>query len=401
MNHNHHPEENLLDLTASFVYTSTPTSFGVYDADASFQAEADGMVRLVYSQLGGNVLEVEITNRDVYTSLEQAALEYSAIVNSYQAKSVLANIIGSPTGSLKGQENRNPRLDLSLAKRQADAYSSEAGVGGTRTLYSASIDLIPGTQKYNLNNILSSSGIINPQSQRAEIRDIFHFSNVSAYRFFDTTSAINYLHNEFQFESFTPETVFYLLPVWEDMLRASQMKQSFNIRRSNYSFNIVNNVLTLYPVPSVNARLFFTYYVNGDGAYDPNDVLYNGVSNLSNVPFGNIAYGGINSLGRQWIRRFALALSKEVLGHVRSKISSIPIPNGSLDLNGVSLISEAQMEKDMLRNELKEFLDVMTYDKLTQQETEQAENLKRTLLTVPMGIWVGVFCLFFISQTIY
>ena len=381
--------ENLLDLTASFVYASSPTPFGIYDALPSFQTEADGMVRLIYSQFGGNVLDVEITNRDVYTCLEQSVLEYSAIINSYQARSVLANIIGSATGSLQGQQNKNPRMDLSLAKRKADAFSSEALVGGTRTLHSASINARIGVQKYDLNVLLSASGEVPPGSGKAELREVFHFSNTAAYRFFDTTSAVNYLHNQFNFESFTPETVFYLLPVWEDMLRAQQLEQSHRIRRSNYSYNIVNNVLTIYPVPTSDTKLYFTYYINGDDVYDSNDPFTNGVSNLSNVPFGNINYAQINSLGKQWIRRYALALSKEVLGQVRSKIASVPIPNGTLQLNGPALISESQMEKETLRMELKEFLELTTHERLAQQQMEQAENLKKVLQAVPWGIFVG------------
>jgi hypothetical protein len=379
-----------LDLTASFANVITPTPFAVYDTNTTFQTDADGMVRLTYSKLGGNVLTVEITNKDVYTSLEQATLEYSAIVNSYHARSVLANIVGSATGSLTGSEGKVPRMDLALAKRKADGYSSEALVGGTKTLHSASISLTTGVQHYDLKVLLSSSALAVPPLQRAEIKEIFHFSPTAAYRFFDTTSAINYLHNQFSFESFTPETIFYLLPVWEDVLRAMQLEQSHRIRRSNYSYNLVNNVLTLFPIPTIDTTLHFTYYLVDNGsAFDSNDPFTNGVANLSNVPFGNINYTTINSMGRQWIRRYALALSKEILGQVRSKVSDVPIPNGNLTLNGPALVNEAQLEKDNLRIELKEWLESMTYDKLAEQETNQAENLMRQLAKVPLGIYVG------------
>jgi hypothetical protein len=301
--------ETYLDLTASFVNVLSPTPFAAFDTDTQFQVDADGMIRLVQSKLGGNILQVEITNKDVYACLEQSALEYSGIVNSYQAKSVLADIIGSETGSLDTKENKLARMNLALAKRRAAAYSSEAGVGGTRHLYSASINLYTGQQQYDLNILLSASGDVLAH-QRAEIKDIFYFSPTAAYRFFDTTSAINYLHNQFSFESFTPETVFYLLPIWEDVLRAQQLKQSQNIRRSQWSYGLVDNVLKIYPVPTIDTRLHFTYYLQGagNGAYDdPDDPLMDGISNLSNVPFGNIEYSKLNSISHQWIRRFALA----------------------------------------------------------------------------------------------
>jgi hypothetical protein len=316
------------------------------------------------------------------------------MINSYHAKSILADIVGSETGSLEGKEQKLARMTLSLAKRRAEAYSTEALVGGTRPLYSASIDLVVGQQNYDLKGLLSSSGDLTG-SNRAEIRELFHFSPTAAYRFFDTTSAINYLHNQFSFESFTPETVFYLLPIWEDVLRAQQLEQSHRIRRSNYSYNIVNNVLRIYPVPTLDTKLHFTYFIVGedDDPFDDDDPMTCGVSNLSNVPFGNIVYSKVNSIGRQWIRRFALACSQEVLGQVRSKTQSVPIPNGDLILNGQDLIIQAREDMMNLREELKALLDSMTYDRLAEQEAQQAENLMQQLSKIPMGIFVGNFLL--------
>jgi hypothetical protein len=385
-------EPIILDLTASFTDVASPTPFGIYDSDAAFQTEADGMVKLVNGKLGGNVLQVEITNRDVYACFEQAVLEYSGMINSYHAKSIMADILGAETGSLETKEQKFARMSLALAKRRADAYSSEALVGGTKPLLSASINLVTGQQNYDLKTLLSASGEI-AAGERFEIREMFHFSPTAAFRFFDTTSAINFLHNQFQFESFTPETIFYLLPIWEDVLRAMQLEQSHKIRRSNYSFNIVNNVLRLYPIPTRDIRLHFTYYKVGGSEDDPfdssSDPLVDGISNLNNVPFGNIDYSKINSIGRQWIRRFALALAKEVLGLVRGKVQTIPIPNGDLALNGPDLVAGAREEMLNLKEELKALLDTMTYSALAQQEADQADNLMRQLAKVPLGIFVG------------
>lgn len=394
-----------LDLTASFAHVNSPTPFGSYDSNTSFQQTADSMVRLVYATFGGHVLAVEMTNKDVYSSLEQSLLEYSAIVNSYHAKSVLANVLGGSTGSLTGDQGKLPRMDLAMAKRMADGYSSEALVGGSRPLLSSSIDLVTGQQHYDLRSLLSSSGLVVPPTQRAEIREILHFSPTAAYRFFDTTSAINYLHNQFSFESFTPETVFYLLPIWEDVLRAQQLEQSHRIRRSNYSYNLVNNMLTIFPVPTTDTTLWFTYYLagTGDSPFDAQDPFTNGISNLSNMPFGNIDFSKINSMGKQWIVRYALAMSKEILGQIRGKVSTVPIPNSDLILNGPSLIAEAQLEKENLRNELKGWLEAMTYDKLAEEETNQAENLRRQLNNVPMGIFCGsiLFAIIVSNNIIY
>lgn len=385
-----------LDLTASFVDVIPPSSsystpFAIFDDDPNFQSDADGMVRYVNLELGGHVLNVELTNKDVYGCFEEAALQYSNLVNSYHAKSVLTDILGSPTGSLDTSENKVPKMTLALAKRRAEAYSTEALVGGQTALLSSSITLNVGQQNYDLKVLMSSSNAI-LDGERAEIREVFYFSPTAAYRFFDTTSAINYLHNQFSFESFTPETIFYLLPVWEDVLRAQQLEISHRIRRSNYSYNLVDNVLKIYPVPTRSTTLHFTYYKHSatDNPFDSSDdPTADGVSNLSNVPFGEISYSKINSAGRFWIRRYGLARAKEVLGHIRGKALSVPIPDGDLILNGQQLVADGREEQFRLIEELRQLLDDTTWDTLAQQERDQAEALQDQLSKIPLLIYTG------------
>ena len=377
-----------LDLTSSAAHAATLAPFGTFNANTDFLSDCDSLVQFVHTKLGGNVLGVELTNLDVYTSLEESTLEYCQMVNSYQAKSALADILGGATGSLSGQQNKVARLTNALAKRKAQSFSSEAGLGGTKTLHSSSINFVSGQQAYDLKVMLSASGLV-ASGSRVEIKDVFHFSPTATYRFFDTSSAINYLHNEFKFESFTPETVFYLLPVWEDVLRATTLQTSHNIRRSNYSYDIINNVLRIYPVPTTAAKLYFTYYLVDDNPWDSSDPFTNGIANLSNVPFGNITYSNINSLGRQWIRRLSFTFSKEILGLNRSKVGNIPIPNGEMILNGGDLIMQAREEQQILRQELHDLLEQTTFQNLMLKEAEAAEALKTIWSRSPMGIFVG------------
>lgn len=379
-----------LDITASFVDVPHPTPFGIYDNDPNFQRDADGMVRYVYSKLGGRTLGIEIHNKDVYASLEEAMLEYSAMVNSYQARSVISSILGAPTGSiLQDGKMLNPSLAQSV--RMAGAYSSEALVGGNRTLHSASIMLRAGTQKYDLQAELSASGDIT-DSQRIQVEQVFHFEPSYAWMFLSPNSALNYLNSEFRFDSFSPQTVFFMLPVWEDVLRATTMKTASRIRRSNYSWNILNNELWIYPCPTANLPMYLTYYLTNE---DPYAKMRGGVTtNISNVPFGNLPYANVNALGHAWVRRLALALAKEVLGQVRSKVAEIPIPDGALTLNGPDLIAQAREEQGVLRDELRNLLESMTYSSLAQQEIDQADALQRQLAKVPMLIYVGCLLLY-------
>ena len=204
---------------ATFSNTSTPTPFGFFDSDSQFQTEADNIVTFVKRKLGDDILSVELTKKQVWANFEESFCEYGSILNQYQAKSQLVDFLGMPTGSyLSGSEQKLPRSNLELLTRLAEPYASEAVVGGSYNFISGSIALEKGRQDYDLytefkdhNDNLVVSSSLNPHAPRGKMKiaEVFHFSPQAAYRFFDTTSAINYLNNEFSFESFTPETVFY------------------------------------------------------------------------------------------------------------------------------------------------------------------------------------------------
>ena len=218
---------------ANFIDTLKPTPFGFFDSDADFQNEADSIVPFVKRKLGDDILSVELTKKQVWACFEEAFCEYGSIINQYQAKSQLANLLGASTGSLEGSEQRFPRENLEFMLRRAEPYSMEAGLGGSYNMISGSIDLVKDQQDYDLyTDLKDGSGTAlfdrtenNPKS-KIKVMEVFHFSPQAAYRFFDTTSAINYLNNEFSFESFTPETVFYVLPVFEDVLRGGMLDMS-------------------------------------------------------------------------------------------------------------------------------------------------------------------------------
>lgn len=383
---------------STFALTLSPTPFGFFDTDAQFQTEADAMVTFVKRKLGDDVLSVELTRKQVWACFEEAFLEYGALVNQYQAKSQLSSLLGSQTGSLAGNEQKLPRETLEYALRLAEPYAAHAGLGGSHNTLTGSILIEAGRQDYDIyselkdfgGNLIVSSSL--NKGGKMKIFEVFHFSPQAAYRFFDTTSAINYLNNEFSFESFTPETVFYVLPVFEDILRGGQMSISNKVRRSNFSWSIHGTKIRIYPTPTVytnplHNRLFFRVGFALD-PYNPsyNDPSINGVSGLSNVPFGNLNYSQVNSIGRHWVREYTLALSKELLGLIRSKFSTVPIPGGDLTLNGSDLISSARDDKEKLTTQLKEMLDSLTYDKLIEQQATKVDNLQKILKSIPVPV---------------
>jgi len=382
---------------STFVQTPNPTPFGVFDADTSFQSDADKMVVFVKRKLGDDILSVELTKKQVWANLEESCLEYSNILNQYQAKSTMLTYLGYTTGSQTGLETAFPRESLEYLARFADPYASEAGIGGSYNMFSGSIDLIPGVQDYDLYNdlkdgsgnlMINSASNANPKT-KLRIMEVFHFNPQAAYRFFDTTSAVNYLNNEFSFESFTPETIFYVLPVFEDILRAGQLDLSNRVRRSNYSYKVIGTKIRIFPMPTQIHTTPRKLYVNVKYWQNPinpsftDETIY-GVNNLSNIPFGNLVYARINSMGLQWIRQYTLALSMEQLGMIRNKFSTVPIPGGTVTLNGSDLATKGREDKKELLTKLREMLDTLTYDKLIENAATRAENLTKQLLKVPV-----------------
>ena len=387
---------------ATFTNTLNPTPFGFFDQEVDFQAEADNMVTFVKRKLGDDILSVELTKKQIWACFEESFLEYGSIINQYQAKSQLLDFLGTPSGSLlSGSEQKYPRQTLEFLKRQAEPYSSEGGVGGSQNSMSGSLRLINGQQDYDLyTDLMTSPGgsttVVSTQTAgrrtKMKIQEIYHFSPSAAYRFFDSTSAINYLNNEFSFESFTPESIFYVLPVFEDILRAGQMDISQRVRRSNYSYRLEGTKIRIFPAPTTppnapNVRYMWVRLVlNAPDPLSPpytDDTIY-GVSNLSNVPFGNLEYNSVNSVGRQWARQFTLSLCQELLGLVRSKFSNVPIPNAELTLNGTELITGGREDQEKLRTQLVEMLESLTYDKLIETQAATTDNIMKQLRAIPV-----------------
>ena len=385
----------------TFANTTSPTPFGFFDTDSTFQTEADAMVTFVKRRLGDDILSVELTRKQIWANFEEATLEYSRLINEYQVKSQLNNWLGQSTGSMTGSEQVYPRENLEYLIRFAEPYAVEAGIGGSYASFSGSISLENGRQDYDIYTDLKDANgnalydsVENSPKGKMRIREVFHFSPNAAYRFFDTTSAINYLNNEFSFESFTPETIFYVLPVFEDILRAGQLDLSQRVRRSNYSYKIMGRNIRIYPSPTSESRtklyLRVQFQANPMSSSIPDDTIY-GVSNMSNVPFGNLSYSKINSIARQWIRQYTLAISKELLGMIRSKFSTVPIPGNELTLNGTDLVAQGREDQTSLRTELREMLDSLTYDKVVELQADRAEAILRQLRLVPIPNGGAIF----------
>jgi len=388
----------------SFIETLNPTSFGFFDSDSQFQQEADSMITFVKRKLGDDVLSVELTRKEIWTCFEEACCEYSRLVHEMKIQSELINVLGLPTGSTN-LTNIYPRQSLEFLIRQADPYATEAFIGGSYDAKLGYINLTAGVQDYNIyDGIIDAVSGTNmysnlPAGSRGKLRiiEVFHFSPAAAQQsLLNASNITNFLATNFNYESYVNSTVFYVLPVFEDVLRRGMLDMAMRVRRSHYSYEVIGGNLRIYPIPSTDrdtGRLYIKVFAGQHNPLDPtgiggssgysDDSLY-GISGPSNVPLDNLPFSTITQPGRQWIRQYTLACSTEILGLTRSKYDTIPIPNADLKLNGETLRAQGREDKDRLRDQLKEWLENLTNAKLVEQQASLAENMQKTLKFIPM-----------------
>ena len=384
------------------------TPYGIYDADEQFQSESLQVTKYVARKLGHPVMQLEFNSGSIYACYEEAVSEYSQHINNYNIKNWMWNsygadtksqMTGSDSGSFTGNmEPQHPHMGITSVL--SDQYGQAANVGGDATMYTSSILLVDNQQEYDLQSAFSASvadstELSGSADKRIEIQRVFHQARSAISRFWDPfigTFDQRMMLDQFGFASYAPSTTFMLRPIYYDVLRAQAIETSDYIRRSNYSFHVVNNKVRIFPRPDasdVGNNIWFHYYIKDDLESNTKDYSKGKVTDPSNVPYKFITYSSINASGRQWIRKFCLALSKELLGIIRSKYASMPLPNGEVALDGEALKAEGREEKSQLLEELKEFLESVSVTEKAKAEAEEAEAALQVLNKSPLGIWMG------------
>ena len=395
----------ILPVTGNTVNVTGALPLGVYSGSAEFVSGAAAQVAFTYKRLGGDVLDIELTEGNIYANFEDAVLEYSYLINIHQSKNILGSALGGTTGSFDhtgeittGPTNaqlKYPKLNFEIAFRIGDKFATEAGIGGTQPIYSASIDRVTDQQDYDLQALLEAdstySSIVN--SKRVKIRDVFYISPRAMWRFFGYYGGLNVVGDMHSYGQYADDSSFQVIPAWQNKIQAIQYEDHLYTRTSHYSYEVIDNKLRLYPIPSSVSpeKFWFRFTVdNTDIWEDDDDNGQDGINNMNTLPFENLPYENINSIGHQWIRRFALALSKETLGQIRGKFGgNVPIPGESISLNASDLLSQAQAEQTALRDELKTILDELTYNKLLATDKEMIDSAKAIITETPLKIFVG------------
>jgi hypothetical protein len=379
--------------TATFI-PGTSTPFGFYDNDYQFQTDAVKVAKFCAQRLGYPSMDVEMGDVEFFTCFEEAVTTYGNELYLYQIRNNFLSLEANSNQVTLNDKVITPSLG-NLIRMAAD-YGSEAGVGGHTAYYTGSLDMRPGLQDYDLTAWASSSGVVSPDDS-IEIKAVYYENAPAIVRYFDPYAGTGYgsqqLLDAFGFGNQSPAINFMLMPLNYDIATIQAIELNDQIRRSAFSFNIVNNKLKIFPVPTVAKRLFFEYIktserdsviaTTGPGSGD------NLITDISNVPYNNPTYMNVNAPGRYWIFEYTLALATETLAFIRGKYSQVPIPGAEVTLNQADLLSKSRELQSALIEKLRTDLDEASRRSQLQRKADENEAMTKTMLQVPMNIFIG------------
>jgi hypothetical protein len=389
-------------ISSSFISGSS-TPFGIYDSDTAFRNDAPKTATWVAKRLGYPIVNIELDNEQIFACFEESVSEYSAQVNQFNLRNNLDILRGQPKGKVANySQTLVDGSFLPTTVRMAQQYGTLAGVGGSTPIKKAYVDLVADKQKYNLMALaidVESSASFSTTfsgSSTVDVVKVYHEAVPAITRFFDPYSVgaqgtLN-LMSELGFGQYSPAAQFLMMPLYEDVLRMQHIEFNDHIRKSAHTFNIVDNTLEIFPIPTVTtgmSRVYFDYMSRDEFEHDSQTIQSDSLSDYSDIPYDFIQYSNINDVGVQWIRKYTLALSKELLGAIREKYSSIPIPDAEVSLDGAALRAEAQVEKDMLVTQLRENLEEMSRKNVMENKTHESNHHQEMLRKVPLKIYVG------------
>jgi hypothetical protein len=429
--------------------TSSPigkTPFGFFDNDVEFVSFAPKAAAWAATRLGFPIVDVEMIDVQFYACYEEAVTEYSAQINQFSIKQNMYSLRGTST-SVNLTTSVLQTQPLPFYLKLSEAYGAEVGAGGNVDWRRAGLEVKRGVQTYDLQGMFNyyyeDPHTGEKKLEKIEVKRVFHEPPPSINKIYDPMSnsgmsASNML-SEFGWSGMSPKgTQFLLRPINEDLLRLQAIEFNEQIRRSAYSFELINNKLTIFPIPTKDYTLYFDYvfkrerdiaavqgYVDADefnvmpktqtevteetteqvvvdntqtGLNDGTPKSYDSglsysssdaITDVSNAPYQFHSFSTINDVGKRWIMKYYLALCKELLGSVRSKYQSLPIPGGETSLDGDALRSEAATEKEQLITELREDLEVTSRSTTSESLNQISDNLQENLRKVPNFLYIG------------
>jgi hypothetical protein len=373
--------------SSSFAPGETP--FGFYDNDLEFQTDADKVAKFCTQRMGYPIVDIELQDVQFYTAFEEAITVYGNELYAYKVRENYLSLEGATDTIDANNSLVTPTLNRIIEISQQ--YGVEAGSGGNVEWYDGLIDLGKGQQDYDLNQWAIDQG---HQSGDIEVKRVFYESPPAIVRYFDpyagTGTDIQGLLSSFGFGNYSPGINFMLMPINYDLQKFQAIEFNDQIRKSNYSFEIHNNKLRIFPIPDNSlGKLKIQYILKSERAAAAFQDGTGKITNVSQVPYSNPEYSKINSVGRAWIFEYTLALAKEMLGYVRGKYQNVPIPNAEVTLNQSDLISAATAEKNALVERLRAYFEETSRDKLLERRSQETDYRAKELNQVPFTIYIG------------
>jgi hypothetical protein len=374
------------------------TPFGFYDNDYQFQQDADKFATFAARRLGYPIVDVELQDLNFYTAFEEAVTIYGNEVYAYKVRQDYLSLEGVDIENDVPTIDGNPSLafssitpNMGVIIKLSEQYGTEAGTGGNVDWHTGSIALTSSVQDYDLNAWAVSQGYKNKD---LEIKRVFYESPPAIVKFFDpyagTGAGVMNVMDSFGWSGYSPAINFVLMPLNYDLQVIQQIEMSDTVRRSNYSFEVQNNKLRLFPIPDGSvSKLYFQFLLKSERLANSISGNTGSIANVSNVPYTNPVYTYINSVGRSWIFEYALTLSKEMLGYVRGKYTTVPIPGSEVTMNQQDLLSSATAEKTALIDRLRAYLDETSREKLLERRSLETEYRQKELNQVPQPIYIA------------
>lgn len=406
--------------SASFYTGSTP--FGYFDNDAQFASHAPRVADYCAKRLGYPVQDVELDQTHFFEAFEDAVMEYSAQVNQFNIRENMFTLQGTQINDTSNFSGKNITPNLGRLIQIAKNYGTEAGAGGNIEWKRGRLDIKPDKQIYDVpseaimpiiyGTQYPETGSLSDRGKPIEVKRVFHMESQMLSQYVTSTdynsSGISYdtqlLMDTFGFGNMAVGGASFLLtPLSYDLMRMQAIEFNQQIRRSAFSFELIGNKIKIFPIPIAPFTVYFDYilidernnpfsqygsgsYVSGSYVYDNITGKY--VSDYSNVPYDYMIYSDINDVGRQWILKYTLANCKEILGNIRNKYSSVPLPSGEITLNGAELLSQAATEKESLITQLRENLEQTSRRMQLERFKDEAAFEQETLDKVPLKIYI-------------
>jgi len=380
----------IYDGSATSISGNTP--FGLYDADLTFQNDGPKVADWCAHRLGYPITDIELQDVQLFACFEEAITEYSSQVNRFNIRENLLSAKGNSTASNFTQKLITPNLGrlIGLSKQ----YGSEVGSGGlvdwksgfiTTVTESSGANTGSWKQEYDLATYLTGSDGIGV-TKDLEVKRIFHQKSPAQSRHYDPQFGSDYALNSMGWGGTMAGLNYLMLPLYDDLLKIQQVEFTDTIRKSHYSFELINNKLRIFPRPKEAFSLWIQYIETEDR---DTLVVEDAISDYSNFGYDNMVYSNINDPGKQWIKKYTLSLVKQVLGSVRSKYSSIPIPGSETTLDGDTLRSEGAAEAEALIGNLREDLEAASRRNLMEKENEITDFQQGMLNKAPLNIYIG------------